>query len=139
MENGHRKLIRLMEYKAKCLAREIGIDPNQYFSDMDRDAIESLPGDRASKLASHLAQRVKAWQGAKQTPSDIVTLPFCWVWKCDGCPYGKTHGKCHEKEPNDYDIIRNALQEKKGKEVVLINEVCKTTTMLKLLKFGTSV
>lgn len=138
MGNGHKKLIRLMEYKAKCLEREIGIDPAQYFSDMDRDALQRLPDEKAAKLAAHLATRVKAWMGTSNPPSDIATLPFCWVWRCGACPYGKTHGKCHEDDLNDYDFIRNALQSKYGKEVVLINEVCRSQTMLKLLKFGSS-
>ena len=134
--NGQKKLIKLMEYKAECLARETGIDPEQYFNDMDREAINAIPEKRAAKLATHLARRIQAWKGTGKTPSDLASLPFCWIYKCDGCPYGETHGKCHEDAPNDYDLIRDMLQQKYEKEVVLLNAVCKTQTMLNILKFG---
>lgn len=137
MVNSKKKLIKLMEYKAECLAREIGIDPEQYFSELDKESIIAFPDAVADKMAQHLKNRLKAWKGTHQTPSDVATLPYCWVYKCDVCPYGKIHGKCHEPEPNDYDLCRKALQNKYQKEVVLINAVCRTQTMLNILKFGT--
>lgn len=138
MGNNQKKLIKLMEYKAIRISNVAGVPKDMYFSDLDKKEIEDLPDNVAEKMVRTLIQRLESWKNISgKVPSDIASLPYCWVYRCRDCPYGKYHGICYEPDiENDYSKLRAILEEKKKQEVVLLNSVCRTQTMLSLLKFG---
>ena len=141
------KLHKLMMYKANCVSRELGIDAKVYYDEPDKKAIYDLLPGKAKEIVKQLIKRLEAWQKSNPVQiSDIASMPFCWVYPCVSCPYAKTHGVCNQKtspdkktnQLDDYSIICKALSEKYGKEVVLINSICKTRHMINILKFGTT-
>lgn len=141
MGKNQKKLIKMMDYKALRISNTAEVPVEMYFSEKDKQALQDLFDMTALKTVQTMIRRLEAWnQIPGRIPSDIASNPFCWIFKCKECPYGEHHGMCNEPElPNDYLEIRKILQEKKGKEVVLLNSVCNTRTMINLLKFGVRV
>jgi len=100
-------LIEFMYLKNEKLKYLTGI--HNYFNKSDEEAIKDLGEIECEDIVESIKDSIES--GA-YTDSDIC--PFCIVYNCNDCPYGKEHGICSDEFSGFYQInyvINKAIKE----------------------------
>ena len=119
-----RFLVEFMEAKAYELMR-LGVNPDLYFNDEDREDILGWDKNEARKIYYKLKDNIRAhsifglaWFVCPFCIKGVLSnnIEYFNKFVCSKCLYGERHGKC-PYEGSDYNIITKTL-EAKGLQII---------------------